>query len=167
MRVLVTAATKHGATAEIAGAIAAELQAAGVDADNRRPDGIQGLDGYDAVVLGSAAYMGRWLGSAKKLVERIGPELGGRPVWVFTSGPVGDPPKPQEEPPEVAKVVQATDARDHALFAGKIDRSKLGPLEKAMMSAFHVQDSDDRDWGAIRAWARGIAAELRTLPSRA
>ena len=166
MRVLVTAATKHGATAEIAGAIVDELTTAGIEAERRDPADVRDLAGFDALVIGSAAYMGHWLGDAKKLVDRVGPALEGRPVWVFSSGPVGDPPKPQEEPSDVAEVVESTHARDHALFAGKIERARLGPLEKAMMSALHVQDIDNRDWEAIRAWARGIAGELRALPSR-
>lgn len=95
MKVLVTAATKHGATAEIAAAIGEVLQGAGVDAAVVSPEEVATVDGYDAVVLGSAVYAGHWLAAATDLVDRAGGALAGKPVWLFSSGPVGDPPKPE------------------------------------------------------------------------
>jgi menaquinone-dependent protoporphyrinogen oxidase len=94
MRVLVTAATKYGATAEIAAAIAEVLDEHGLEATMLSPEEVKGVDGYDAVVIGSAVYAGHWLKPARELVERHATTtLAGRPVWLFSSGPVGDPPK--------------------------------------------------------------------------
>lgn len=107
MRVLVVTASKHGATAEIGQAIAGELVARGVDASARSSDDEVPPDGYDAVVLGSAVYAGRWLPAAKAFVERFGAVLRGRPVYLFSSGPVGDPPTPEEEPVDAAPMVEA------------------------------------------------------------
>jgi menaquinone-dependent protoporphyrinogen oxidase len=59
MRVLITAATRHDATREIAEAIGAGLSERGIDAETRPIDEVTDLAGYDAVVLGSAVYMGR------------------------------------------------------------------------------------------------------------
>ena len=59
MRVLVTAepvASKHQATQEIAEAIAAGLAARGVNAEALPIEEVRGVDGYDAVVVGSAIY---------------------------------------------------------------------------------------------------------------
>jgi menaquinone-dependent protoporphyrinogen oxidase len=67
------------------------------------------------VVLGSAVYAGHWLKPARDLVARCGPALAARPVWLFSSGPVGDPPKPEEDPVDVAEVLAATSAREHRL----------------------------------------------------
>jgi menaquinone-dependent protoporphyrinogen oxidase len=61
MRVLVTAATKYGATAEIAQAIAEGLGEHGLEATVLPPEQVEGVDGYDAVVVGSAVYAGHWL----------------------------------------------------------------------------------------------------------
>jgi menaquinone-dependent protoporphyrinogen oxidase len=61
VRVLVTAASRHDATREIAEAIADGLSRRGVDAEARPVDQVTSLDGFDAVVIGSAIYMGRWL----------------------------------------------------------------------------------------------------------
>jgi menaquinone-dependent protoporphyrinogen oxidase len=66
MRVLITAATRHDATREIAEAIGAGLVERGMDAETRPIDEVTDLVGYDAVVLGSAVYMGRWLKSARE-----------------------------------------------------------------------------------------------------
>jgi hypothetical protein len=46
------------------------------------PEDVRSLDGYDAVIIGSAVYMGHWLDPAKELVKRFGETLIGRPVWL-------------------------------------------------------------------------------------
>src|SRR5690606_39083698 len=79
-RVLVSAASKHGATAEIAAEIARELWAAGVETELLAPEAVQTLDGVDACVLGSGVYAGHWLKPAKAVVERHGEALRTRPV---------------------------------------------------------------------------------------
>jgi menaquinone-dependent protoporphyrinogen oxidase len=103
MRVLVTAATRYGASAEIAQTIAEVLGERGLEPTVLPPEQVEEVDGYDAVVLGSAVYAGHWLKPAKELVERHAGGLAGRPVWWFSSGPVGDPPKPEEDPVNVAE----------------------------------------------------------------
>lgn len=110
MKVLITAASKHGSTTEIAWAIRGHLVAEGLQTVVIHPDEITELEGYDAVIVGSAVYAGRWLKPAKELVERLRTQLGDIPVWLFSSGPVGDPPVPAEEAVDVAEVVAATGA---------------------------------------------------------
>src|SRR5215211_5769452 len=82
MPVLVTAATKYGATAEIAAAIAEVLAEHGLEATVLPPEQVKEVDGYEAVVVGSAVYAGHWLKPARELVERLGNELAGRPAGV-------------------------------------------------------------------------------------
>jgi menaquinone-dependent protoporphyrinogen oxidase len=157
MRVLVTAATRYGATTEIAAAIAGVLGDHGLEATVFPPEQVEGVDGYDAVVVGSAVYAGHWLKPARELVDRLGNELAGRPVWLFSSGPVGDPPKPEEDPVDVADLLAATGAREHRIFAGKLVRKQLSFPERAIVSALRVPEGDFRDWTEIRQWAAGIA----------
>jgi menaquinone-dependent protoporphyrinogen oxidase len=157
MRVLVTTASKYGATAEIAAAIAEELDKHGLEATVLPPEEVNGVDGYDAVVVGSAVYAGHWLKPARELVERHAGALAGRPVWLFSSGPVGDPPKPEEDPVDVADLVDLTNAREHRVFAGKLVRKQLSFPERAIVSALRVPEGDFRDWTEIRQWAAGIA----------
>ena len=160
MRVLVTAATKYGATTEIAQAIAAVLGEHGLEVIVLPPEQVEEVEGYDAVVAGSAVYAGHWLKPAKELVERHAGGLAGRPVWLFSSGPVGDPPKPEEDPVDVAELVALTNAREHRVLAGKLVRKQLSFPERAIVSALRVPEGDFRDWTEIRHWAAGIAEAL-------
>jgi menaquinone-dependent protoporphyrinogen oxidase len=147
VRILVSAASKHGSTAEVAARIAGMLRASlPGDVIDVLPTAETGdTTSYDALVLGSAVYMGRWLEDARKLAERIAAQSS-RPVWLFSSGPVSHPPKPDEEPVEVGDMVRTTHARGHRLFAGRLDRHRLGFGEKAVVMGLRVPDGDFRDW---------------------
>lgn len=90
MRVLVTAASKHGATAEIAVAIAQSIEETGHHAVVARPEEVLSIEGYEAVVLGSAVYAGHWLEESRGFVKRHRAALAELPVWLFSSGPIGD-----------------------------------------------------------------------------
>lgn len=160
MRVLVTAASKHGGTAEIAVSIAASLEDAGHHASVARPEEILSLDGYEAVILGSAVYAGHWLEEARGFVKRHYAALKEMPVWIFSSGPIGEPLKPETEPVDVSAVRTETLARTHRLFGGRLDRHVLGFGERAVVIALRAPEGDFRPWPAIDAWSREIALEL-------
>ena len=160
MNILVSAASKHGATAGIADHIGTTLRNRGFAVTVETPDQVGSLDGYGAAVLGSAVYAGHWMKEAKGLATRIGDSDPAPRVWLFSSGPLGDPPKPDEEPVDVAKIVEMVGPVDHRLFAGKIDKSELSFGEKAIMVAVRAADGDFRDWGEIADWANEIADAL-------
>lgn len=160
MRVLVATASKHGATAEIGQAVADELTARGIDASVRVAGEVETVDGFDAVIVGSAVYAGHWLPAATALIERYGETLRGRPVWLFSSGPIGDPPKPEEQPVDVEAMLVSCAATGHIVFPGRIDRKRLGFGEKAIVMALRAPEGDFRDWDAVRLWARDIADQL-------
>lgn len=161
-RVLVSAGSKHGATVEIAYRIGKTLDEEGPEVTVLAPEEATSLEGFDAIILGSAVYAGHWTREALALAERVSTLDPKPPVWIFSSGPVGDPPKPEEEPVDVADVMKATAAMEHQMFSGKIDRSKLSFGEKAIMIAVKAPEGDFRDWDAIDSWARRIATELAT-----
>lgn len=160
MRVLVIVASKHGSTAEIAEALGRGLSERGIVADVKNASSVSELAGYDAVLLGSAVYAGRWMKSIRELVELRHEELLGRPVWLFSSGPVGEPLRPAEDPVDVATIAAALDARGHRVFPGKLDKSKLSLAEKALVMSLRVPDGDFRNWDEVAAWAGEIAAAL-------
>lgn len=167
MRVLVTAASKHGATTDIAEAIATVLREAGLDTDLAAPEQVAAVEPYDAVILGSAVYAGRWVDAARAFADRHANALATRPVWLFSSGPIGDPPKPAEDPPEVAGLVERLAAREHRVFAGRIERDELGFVERTITKVVGAAEGDFRDWDAIRDWAKAIAAELAGVATSA
>jgi menaquinone-dependent protoporphyrinogen oxidase len=161
MHVLIAVATKHGSSLEIGQVIQATLQAAGLETDLVRVDDDPTLDGYDAVVLGSSVYAGHWLRQARAWTDAHVDELAERPVWLFSSGPVGEPPKPLENPAEATAYVKRIGARGHRLFAGKIDGSELGVAEKALVTLVRAEQGDFRPWEDISGWAESIAEALR------
>lgn len=161
MRILVTAASRHGSTSEMASAIGKALTDAGLEVEVRSIDDLEGVAGFNAVVLGSGVYMGRWLPEAAEFVERHAVELRARPVWLFSSGPVGSPdPKPEGDPMGIGELVASIRARGHRTFTGRLDRGRLGIGERLVVSAVRAPVGDFRDWEALGAWAAEIATEL-------
>jgi menaquinone-dependent protoporphyrinogen oxidase len=142
MKVLVCAASKYGATSEIAQAAASVLAAKGLDVTVIPPEKVGAIEEFDAVVLGSAVYMGQWMKPARELAERSAAALATRPVWLFSSGPVGEPAKPADNPVDVTKVLQAAKARDHHIFTGKLARKHLSFPDRAMASAIRAKEGD-------------------------
>jgi menaquinone-dependent protoporphyrinogen oxidase len=161
MRVLVTAASRHNGTAEVAHAIAMALEYADISVDERRPEDVGHVNAYDGVVLGSAIYAGHWLKPAKDLVERTSSRLRTLPVWLFSTGPLGDPLKPQGSPADVASMSERCGAREHRIFGGRLDKQQLGLGEKVLVQMVGATDGDYRQWDEINAWAREIAATLK------
>jgi menaquinone-dependent protoporphyrinogen oxidase len=160
MTVLVTAASRHGATQAIAHEIARQLRAAGRSARVLEPEAVDTLDGADAVVLGSAVYRGRWLPEARNLAARLEPDLAHRAVWLFSSGPVGEPPRPTDDVADAARAGRLTHAREHRVFTGRLDLSCLSRGERAGARRLHADDGDYRDWYEIRCWATQIAEQI-------
>jgi menaquinone-dependent protoporphyrinogen oxidase len=114
MKVLVTVASRHGSTREIADSIAQELRVAGHSVAVRPVDAVQEIERYDAAVIGSAIYMGDWLPEARHFVAESRATLARLPVWLFSSGPLGtDDPQPHGDPAHLAEMVQATRANGH------------------------------------------------------
>lgn len=163
MKILVTAASKHGSTEEIATDLADELRQLGLDTAVVHPDDVTSLDPYAAVIIGSAVYAGQWMAPAKQFVDRFSDELKQRQVWLFSSGPAGDPPQPApNKAVDVSAIIAATNAREHQVFAGKIERNALGFAERTLVRAFHIAVGDYRDWSQIDAWAVEIAEAVMT-----
>lgn len=160
MNVLVTYASKHGSTAEIARVIAEGLGNAGHRVELLDATSVESIDGFDAIVLGSAIYVGQWQSPVLELVDRHLVDLQVKNVWLFSSGPIGEDPFPTEEPPITGELMRKVGAIEHKSFTGKLDRSVLGFGERLMTAALRAPEGDFRDWDAIRAWTESIAETL-------
>ena len=166
MRVLVATASRHGSTAEIAEEIAAALRTVlrasdpGAVVDLRAAEQVSTVDGYDAAVLGSGVYLGHWLEGARTLVDSHTDALSRIPVWLFSSGPIGDPPLPQEDPVDVEALSRQVRARAHRVFAGRLSKRGLRFTERAVVVALRAPEGDFRDWTAIREWASEVGKVL-------
>lgn len=161
MQILVTAASKHGATSEIADLVAGVLTAHGHEVDVLTPERVDDVEPYEAAVVGSAVYAGNWLAPAKRLLERHGDALRTRPLWLFSSGPIGAPePKPEGDPKGLPELADSLGARGHAVFPGRLDRKLLSLPERAVVRAVRAEEGDFRNWAEIYDWAEVVAAEL-------
>ena len=165
MTVLVAVASRHHSTLEIGQAIGRALATRGIATDVLPAEEVDDVLAYEAVVLGSGVYAGNWLSPARDLVARCTMQLRERPVWFFSSGPMGDPPVPAGEPGGIAALKELIRPRGHRVFPGRLVGDELGIGEKLIIKAVRAPLGDFRDWPAVEAWAGEIAAELRPAPT--
>lgn len=160
MRVLVAVASRHGSTRQIGDRIGAKLHDAGFDVRLDEVDRITHLDDVDAIVLGSAVYMGRWEPAARLFVDEYLEELAAIPAWVFSSGPIGlfgSTPGSIRDHEETVHALSAVDSR---LFGGDLNLENLSMGERLISKLLRVPAGDFRDWDAIEQWAGTIAQAL-------
>jgi menaquinone-dependent protoporphyrinogen oxidase len=172
MKILVVYASKHGATKGIAERITTALRLAGHTAEARPAKDVLVPAGFDAFVIGSAAYFGHWQKEATEFVHHHHELLAGRPVWLFSSGPLGTATvdakghdvRDAAEPKEIAELRAAVGARDHRVFFGALDPGTLGACDRLIraLPVGHtlLPEGDFREWTEIDAWAATIASEL-------
>jgi len=177
MMLLVAYASKYGATKGIAEAIGETLRREGLDADVREVGSVQSPTEYDAFVVGSALYMFHWMKEARKFLSKNSNLLAGRPVWLFSSGPVGDKATDARGrnvlevsgPKELDELRGLAKPRDHRVFFGAIDGARLtGTMgffyrmaRRSEAAKESMPEGDFRDWKAIDDWAQGIATALK------
>lgn len=171
MKVQVICGTRLGTTRQIADHIALRLERAGLVAQSMAPQEVAGDPAADAYVLGSGVYGGHWQKAIAHFARENAASLRQRPVWLFSSGPVGDTAagSAPTEPKEASEFRRLLDARDHRVFAGALDRdavegSDLNRLERAITRRF-IPEGDWRDWESIDRWADEIAASLNGAPA--
>jgi menaquinone-dependent protoporphyrinogen oxidase len=165
-RVLVAVESKHGSTRGIAEALARDL----ADSVAGRSVGLTAVaisveqqpdpSAFDVVVLGSAVYVGRWLEPARQFASTHITSLRSRPVWLFSSGPIGQPPFPPDEPHDAQPIGAMLAARGHRVFPGRLEKDLLSVGERAMVTAMRAPLGDFRDWGLVRSWAEEIASAI-------
>lgn len=171
-RVLVVYASRHGATAGIAERIGAVLQSEGVEAVVADATELPSPHGFDAYVIGSAAYIGKWERAATEFVTRHRAVLATKPCWLFSSGPVGTERVDRKgnsllaDPGTVTELRPILNPRGTQVFFGAWDPSvpSASLAERLVRRMPAMKDllptGDFREWPAIEAWAREIAAEV-------
>jgi menaquinone-dependent protoporphyrinogen oxidase len=160
MRVLVTYGSERGGTAGIAATVVAELGDHGIETVLAAAPDVTSVAGFDAVVVGGALYAGRWHKDARRLVERHAAALKGVPVWLFSSGPIGDMATKEPDAPPVPGVrtlIDLAGARGHVTFAGRLEEHPRGFVARMIARKWA---GDWRDDAAIRRWAADVASEL-------
>ncbi|HVN66064.1 MAG TPA: flavodoxin domain-containing protein [Methanomicrobiales archaeon] len=162
-RVLIAYTSRRGSTEEIARAIGRELEAAGNAVTVADMKGIDSAAGYRAVVIGAPVYLAKIEQAVPAFVARHREDLLKVPVAAFAVGiaPVNPAVGSVEE--TLGRLRAALDPVKPvavAMFAGRLELSRLSFLERTLVGAMKVLTGDFRDWEAIRAWAWGLPAVL-------
>ncbi|MDV8023527.1 flavodoxin domain-containing protein [Rhodococcus sp. IEGM 1330] len=169
MRILIATASRHGATREIGQWLGSTIlrELSSVDStttvDVRDARDVDSIAEYDAAIIGSGVYMGRWLRDARTLVTREQAELEAIPVWLFSSGPVDGSTPTKAQPKET----KADWAIEHRVFGGKLDHSGLSRFERAVVRLVDASDGDSRSRAEVLAWAVVISSHLTPLAPQA
>ncbi len=162
-RVLVAYASKAGSTAEVAVAIGKRLADTGLAVDVRRATNVRSVDGYAAVIVGSAIRAGQWLSEAVRFVRTHREALAARKTAFFTLCMTlqQDTPEHREKVAAYLKPVREILEPDEIeLFAGKMDYRKLALAPRLIVKGMKVPEGDFRNWDAIGAWADALRNEM-------
>lgn len=173
MNILVTYASAHGSTADIAERIAARLRARGMEVDATAVEDAPRVEAFDAVVVGSAIHDGSWLPSAATFMTKNARALGTRPTWMFSVGMVDALPRvfrkwaKVERKKVVAPFIASMHPRGIRLFSGVIREAHFPRLGRALFRLLGCRFGDYRDWAAIDAWADAVFDELEATHAAA
>ncbi len=167
-KLLVTYASKYGATKEIAQKIGDVLCQAGLQAEILPVERVRDVTPYQAVILGSAVYVGKWMKSACEFMKKHEVSLSQRPVWLFSSGPTGQGDAIAlldgwQLPADQKPLIDHIQPRGIAVFHGNIDPRRVNLIEKTAVQALKKPFGDFRDWDAITSWAESVAQALREV----
>jgi menaquinone-dependent protoporphyrinogen oxidase len=189
-KVLVVYGSRHGGTRGIAERIGEVLRTQGAEVDVAAADRVATEDvrSADAVMVGSGVYMGKWLSEPLDFLGQNQEVLASRPTWLFSSGPLLGSSKEQPDADPLTNALGPTEGpgsggrkkveevsarvhpRDHRVFPGAFDpkeppKAISERIVRIMPAARKILPAGDfRDWPAIEAWAREIAAELKASP---
>ena len=163
-KILITYASRLGSTAEVAINIGEALVDHNTAVDVKWIGDVRGVDGYDAVIIGSAIRYDKWLAEATEFVKRHQRALQNTPVSLFftclTLSSTSAKARQQAEgyATKIAANVPQVSIASVGQFAGVLDYSKMRfpsrVIARIIFAFLHVKEGDYRDWVAIRAWAK-------------
>jgi menaquinone-dependent protoporphyrinogen oxidase len=166
-KVLVAYASLCGSTAEVAEEAGHVLEEQGAEVLVCDVEDVTSLDGYSAIVLGTAIRMGRPIKPMRTFLRRHARQIAEMPNAVFSVGATPRARTPAaiaEASRFVAPLVADVAPLSVALFAGKLDPSTLALPWRALVEhaepGSRLSAGDWRDWDAIDSWAREIAPPL-------
>ena len=143
-RVLVLRGSPDREVARLAGAVADELRANGLRADVATPAEVDGLGGYDGVVMGSTLRWRHWHPAAVRFLRRHAAVLRVRPLWLF-------------------QVIGTTTSQPPAPSP---DWTPTGPRQRFLDGPAPVSfDPHTAGPSSVRRWARTVAEPLVHHPT--
>ena len=168
-RILVTYGTKHGSTAEIATRIGERLTAAGFDTDVLHANLGIDVTKYDAMIVGSPMYAGRWLAEPALLLMANRERIGDIAIALFSVGTIDvkHPGKLRDEHDAwMEKMFEQEDVKRNlvstATFNGAYSRSNLPAYLRFIDAIVRIAPTGDfRQWDEIERWGDEAAVTLR------
>jgi menaquinone-dependent protoporphyrinogen oxidase len=173
MNILVAYASAHGSTAQVANVIGQVLTARGVNVAVANVTQLDNIQGFDAIVLGSAIHNGALLKEMSAFCRKFGEALATKPTYLWLSCIRVLEPDGESHVLDYYldhAIIDPIHLRDIAVFAGKLDLEHIDWNERWTLAARYDGstwpsnfDGDYRDWTKIRVWAERIAAELKPV----
>jgi menaquinone-dependent protoporphyrinogen oxidase len=160
--ILICYATRYGSTAGIAAIIADELRHAGCEVTLSPVSDVNAPGGYDAVVIGSPLYMGKWLVEAREFVSRFRNPLQSRPVAVFSAG-FTLRERTKDHLSAVDEALRSSvnlfiSPVSTGYFAGSLDTDRLSAADREIITLTGAMPGDFREPDEIKKWARTLPA---------
>jgi menaquinone-dependent protoporphyrinogen oxidase len=165
-RLLIAYGSRCGSTGGVAEAIGQVLSVAGAGVDVRLVGNVNDLSPYQAVIVGSAIRMGKWLPEAVEFVKTHQDTLSRVPVAYFAvclamkDHTVENRRKALGYLDPVRKEYSQVKPVDIGLFAGAVDYKKLSLAYGLILKVKGAPEGDFRNWEAIRTWAGGVRPAL-------
>lgn len=161
--VLVCYATRYGSTGEIASVIAGELEKGGFAVTISPLSRVGNPGTYDAVIIGSPLYMGKWLVEARDFVSRFRKELQGLPVAVFTVGysfrdKMKDYIASSDDALAPVRIFLTPVAAGY--FPGRIDTDRMSLTDREIIKLSGITPGDFLNPDEAGRWARELPERL-------
>lgn len=162
-KILVTYASKRGSTGEVAQAIGETLAQGGARVKVLPIRKVASLSDYEAVFIGSAIRVAKWLPEAADFVGENRAVLERVPTAYFTvcATLIENTPETRARAAGFLEPVRAVlSPAAEGYFAGKVDPNTLSFLENMMLKSRHVPQGDFRDWEKITSWAQSTYTQI-------
>lgn len=172
MKILVTYASAHGSTAEVAAFVGRNMMAYDVDVVVAHADTVETIDEFDVVVMGSAIHASMWLPSLTQFMFRFEKQLLQKQLFMWLNCIIileeGGLQQAQDSYIWDQALNKIGLQRENITFlAGKLTWDKIDPNEKWLLSTNYEgkelpgnQSGDFRDWVAISNWVHGMMRQL-------
>lgn len=165
-KILIAYASRCGSTGGVADTVGQVLHASGASVDVRLLKKVKDISPYQAIIVGSAIRMGKWLPEAADFVKKHKEALSKLPVAFFVVCLTMKDDTPEnrntvlnylkpvhQEAPQVIPV-------DTGLFAGAVDFKKLSFVYRIVLKSMDIVEGDYRNWEAVKNWAGEVSRKI-------